>query len=252
MWPARPCTGKWDEAPILQFDRVNCAKGDKTFSWRDVTVFLATSSATYEPRATAMLDTWISDAHALGAQVVIYCTQPGHSHASARQGYLYAYDDLPDIGPGGCQRNQTHCMLVALNQLAWKAKHITTRYYLHVDDDTYVHPQRFVEAMQCLPRDALFQLGGCSLVGWERDSFCSGGPGYVLPTQLAAPILHNCSHWGDGRADDVLMSWCAREMGAAIINHPHMHYPRMATDPLYVTHHYISPEQAKNLHKARV
>ena len=66
---------------ILQFDRVNCAQGDTTFSWRDVTVFLATSSATYEPRATAMLDTWISDVHALGAQVVIYCTQPGHSHA---------------------------------------------------------------------------------------------------------------------------------------------------------------------------
>ncbi len=46
----------------------------------------------------------------------------------------------------------------------------------------------------------------------------------------------------------MVMSWCARENGAKIVNQGHMHYPKRGIDPQYVTHHYITPEQAKELY----
>ena len=39
-----------DEDGVVQFDSLDCSQGDVSIGWKDVTIFLATSSATYPSR----------------------------------------------------------------------------------------------------------------------------------------------------------------------------------------------------------
>ena len=143
------------------------------------------------------------------------------------------------------QRPPEHCDALFHEHAEWLRDNARTALVSHVDDDTVIHPDRYLEVIRCLPDPRahdpeLWMLGDCHKAGWEARAFCGGGAGFTFSSSLL-PWFARCAS-GAGRADDVQASWCALDGNATLVNHPSFHYAAISPDG-WVTAHHVPPER---------
>jgi hypothetical protein len=228
-----------NEHAVAFYAQMPCQNSTVTFE--DLTVYVVSSAATYASRFPAIERTWVAELERRGATVVVFVGPGEGNYTDSR------IVRVPrDVGPIMCvQRPPEHCDALFHEHAEWLRDNVRTALVSHVDDDTVIHPDRFLEVLRCLPdpraHDAeLWMLGDCHKAGWEARAFCGGGAGFTFSAKLL-PWFARCDS-GAGRADDVQASWCALDGNATLVNHPSFHYAAVAPYG-WVTAHHVPPER---------
>lgn len=238
---AAPRRLRRDEHGVAFYVQTPCQNSSITFA--DLTVYVVSSAATYAKRFPAIERTWVAELERRGATVAVF-VGPGDGNFTDPRVVRVPRD----VGPVMCvQRPPEHCDALFHEHAEWLRDNVRTALVSHVDDDTVVHPDRFLEVLRCLPDprapDAeLWMLGDCHKAGWEARAFCGGGAGYTFPATLL-PWFARCAS-GAGRADDVQASWCALDGNATLVNHPSFHYAAISPHG-WVSAHHVPPERVE-------
>lgn len=221
---------------VASYEALRCQ--NRTVSYKDLTIYVVSSAATYAARFPAIERTWVRAVERSGATVRVFVGIGEGNFSDARIIRIAL-----DIGPTPCaSQPAAHCDAVFREQARLMLATAQTPLVLRVDDDTVIHPARFMEAIGCMPdQDAeLWMLGHCMKANWEARAFCSGGPGFTFPSSLL-PWFAACNS-GLSRADDVQASWCALDRGAALVNHPAMFFEPQRTEG-WVSAHHVPPDK---------
>jgi hypothetical protein len=235
---AAPRQLRRDAHDVAFYAQTPCQNTSVTYA--DLTVYVVSSAATYAARFPAIERTWVAELERRGATVAVF-VGPGDGNFTDPRVVRVPRD----VGPVMCvQRPPEHCDALFHEHAEWLRDNVRTALVSHVDDDTVIHPDRYLEVLRCLPdprapEPELWMLGDCHKAGWEARAFCGGGAGFTFSSSLL-PWFARCAS-GAGRADDVQASWCALDGNATLVNHPSFHYAAIAPHG-WVTAHHVPPE----------
>jgi hypothetical protein len=230
-----------DAHGIAFYAKTPCLNG--TITYADLTVYVVSSVATYASRFPGIERAWVREFERRGATVRVF-VGPGGGEGNFSDPRIVRVPR--DLGPIMCvQQPPAHCDALFHEHALWLRDNVRTALVTHADDDTVFHPDRFLEALACLPDprapDAeLWMLGDCHKAGWEARAFCGGGASYTFASKLL-PWFATCTS-GAGRADDVQASWCALDANATLVNHASLYYAAIAPEG-WVSAHHVQPQQ---------
>ena len=241
--PKKPPEVPWmlsaNEHGVAFYVRTPCH--NSTVTYRDLTVYVVSSVATYAKRFPAIEKTWVRELEQRGATIRVF-VGPGEGNFSDPRVIRVPRD----VGPVMCvSQPPVHCDSLFTEHAEWLRDHVSTALVTHADDDTVFHPDRFLEVLRCLPDPRTenarsWMLGDCQKAGWEARAFCGGGASYTFSSKLL-PWFARCGS-GRGRADDVQASWCAMDGNATLVNHPSFYYaPNNVAG--WVTAHHVPAER---------
>lgn len=239
--PPRPRALRGDRNGVAFYARTPCQNTSVTY--RDLTVYIVSSVATYAKRFPEIERTWVAELERRGATVRVFIG-PGEGNFTDSRVVRVPRD----VGPVMCvSRPPEHCDSLFREHAEWLRDNVRTALVTHADDDTVFHPDRFLEVLRCLPDPRApdaerWMLGDCQKAHWEVRSFCGGGASYTFSSALL-PWFAACAS-GRSRADDVQASWCALDGNATLVNHPSFFYAPISPEG-WVTAHHVPPERVK-------
>lgn len=235
-----------DQHGIASYERTACQNSSVTY--KDLTVYIVSSAATYHSRFPHIEKTWVAEMERRGATIVVFIGPDDRNQTFSDSRVVRTTLDVGPHGCGGFPRD--HCDTLYTEHAVWLRDHVRTKLITHADDDTVFEVDRFLNVLRCLPDPSkeMWMIGDCSKMHWEVRSFCGGGASYTFTSQLIISMAACTS--GYGRADDVQGSWCAMDGGATLVNHPEFHYGPEHYDN-WVTAHHVRPEGVMSFYTVR-